>query len=1351
MAAFAQQVIWTALPDDVARGELRVSVTVSPRLTVADAAAAELSRFPAWLDWPKTVSASRFTVVFDGRELEARVVSKPESRTWKAIFTRDTLVLGHAFQDLSGRPLIAYPMAALQQRLRDLVVEVARDRSDSLPDGEYLHDRLQDLARAPSGTALLEDLVGPGGDKYLQELRGVGQADLALFHAYHAPFTEKPGKKPDRATARSLEKAMDFHRLVAALGQYRRLLRETGLVVDLMVDAGSNPVKGPLSVRVDWPAGRGVDTRPDGAPEVMAQFDGKTFEALARGRHITGRRLDLGDARYAPVQLDIDGGIIKLTGTGVSMAARRVNESLSGDLARKDTEPTGLPTLRSTGIVMAEAGRAESLAARLADAAGFEQALCKRGPIRLYAEDVTRGYHVDVEVDRRWHSLCRTTVSYAMTNDGLVLSEKDVEGIVQLGVTEPPPGAPAALNRVMRFSEGLFHWDGWSLAAPRPGLALSPAGEPQRPGMQASGLPVHAEIKALPGSLPRLRFGATYRMRMRLVDLAHNAESWAAQDAAGASAKITYRRFEPVAPPAAALVRSGKTVDKPSHGASLLRMVIRSGAGEEDSPTPDVDLRMLFPPRSSVEMAERHGVLDGRGGRPRADLYALIAGRDADLDEVQAGDPEDKLTYPVADQGATTAPWLPDPAAARARVTLARCRPRLGGAGGPTLSDGFRKEIPSGADWPDQRPWMLRLHQDPDDLPLFLANQWDSLDLAGRVRWDDRRRMLSVSLPKAEIVRVSLSHMLEGEAELSSLWGIAAWLKEELSGDAYHGIASRIRDGDHWAFTPALEIELVHATQRPLVRPHPVMNSMPGRLPGNTGAEVVLSSVCHPESTAELMLEGRWIEPRDNGGAEPLAEWGGATAVRWPLDDAQQGPGELTLSGRHRFGDTRYRRVRYRLRGTSRFAEYFAPEIRDDPKRNSLVSAEVVTHVRNAAPPPPPKVVRSVPVFERLRGETDVWRAVWRRAGLRVYLERPWFETGFGEMLAAVLPAGMGAQPAEVDAGTAPETYWAGDPIWTPHGDAGKVTSAAPDMAAFPTRARSDDGPDERWPDSFPMAERDLSGGYPSYTGLSLPDENGQAIMTVDAAGHPVSWDPEQGLYYADLMMRTGRVYQPFVSLSVARLHPVSLDGCHLSPALRLEPQQVLPERLIIASLNPETGWLIRVFGHLHDQADFGAEDLPDRPRRNVIRVEVQRAACPEPKATTNGDEVGTEPDELDWETVEDGISADPPHLKVIDPSSAFTVPAAFTAAKLFPGKEGALREAVQAFIEEQPTRLYSRRFRVPGAGGTERPSLGDRPVHLWRIRVTEWERHVSDSGVGPLDQTPGDNERLVFAETIEV
>ena len=89
-----------------------------------------------------------------------------------------------------------------------------------------------------------------------------------------------------------------------------------------------------------------------------------------------------------------------------------------------------------------------------------------------------------------------------------------------------------------------------------------------------------------PGSLPRLRFGRSYRFRLRAVDLAGNGPTLAEADAkvgpaapdltapATGAAAIRYLRFEPVAAP---VLAPRAPYDE---GASLLRLVIRSNASQ---------------------------------------------------------------------------------------------------------------------------------------------------------------------------------------------------------------------------------------------------------------------------------------------------------------------------------------------------------------------------------------------------------------------------------------------------------------------------------------------------------------------------------------------------------------------------------------------------------------------------------------------------------------------------------------------------------------------------------------------------------------------------------------------------
>ena len=77
-------------------------------------------------------------------------------------------------------------------------------------------------------------------------------------------------------------------------------------------------------------------------------------------------------------------------------------------------------------------------------------------------------------------------------------------------------------------------WDGWSLSAPRAGLPLSrhpDAPDPDRPETLPAAVPNDPQTAmglsfastVVPGSLPRLRFGRSYRLRLREVDLVGGA------------------------------------------------------------------------------------------------------------------------------------------------------------------------------------------------------------------------------------------------------------------------------------------------------------------------------------------------------------------------------------------------------------------------------------------------------------------------------------------------------------------------------------------------------------------------------------------------------------------------------------------------------------------------------------------------------------------------------------------------------------------------------------------------------------------------------------------------------------
>ena len=102
----------------------------------------------------------------------------------------------------------------------------------------------------------------------------------------------------------------------------------------------------------------------------------------------------------------------------------------------------------------------------------------------------------------------------------------------------------------------------------------------------------------------------------------------------------------------------------------------------------------------------------------------------------------------------------------------------------------------------------------------------------------------------------------------------------------------------------------------------------------------------------------------------------------------------------HQFGDTRHRRVRYKAIATSRFKEYFTGSnltfTRD--------SDSTLVNVPSSARPASPDVVYVIPIYgSEQQTTTDVKVDVRRGNGLRVYLQRPWYSSGEGELLGVIL------------------------------------------------------------------------------------------------------------------------------------------------------------------------------------------------------------------------------------------------------------------------------------------------------------------------------------------------------------
>jgi hypothetical protein len=1331
MANHTQRVIWTALPTGCDGKVLHLTALASLRLGHDGPGIEPLKAWPDMLDWATRVRGARFTVRFAGQAARATPVSAPDAAVWAALFPGDTPVRGHGFEDRRGTRILSYPVARVHDFVAEVYGALGLASDDELPDKRDVLRPLLPLARGAGGKNLQAEVLAQLGSTARQAFAGVAGA-FALQEVYTMPLASidpvagsylKKGPDDPRENAKwrqhrftalpkasELAELVDFHARLSALNQYPRLLRLAGLAIDLEVRASALPA-GPLTealtVEVAWAstpqAESGVHTHEDGRPRTITYRDDPRFEAVPKSPSfpIANGFLVL-DERFRLLQMDVDGAGIKLRNTAISYLR-------STQTSAEKTDPGGVPTLRTAGLQLVETDRHLRLNQAFERSGEMNDALEGGAPVELFAEDLVRGYHVDVLDHSRsapWRSLCRRDGRYELLNAGTSLAVEDEEGMVRLGAQEAADETDPAFQKLVKIGETVFAWSGWSLSAPRPGLAVGIDDTPEASENTAPpGLPLESAFTVRPGSLPALRFGHDYRVRVRLADLAGNARRLRDGDTdmhPEASAPHTYRRFEPVLPPAPALVDGPGGLERPHDGESMARLAIRSFNETEADNTVATSAsarRHLVPPRTSHVMAEQHGMLDDGAGRPDPALYAMLALRDANLAEVQVlhEDPltasSDLVGYSAGPEDLAT-PYLPDPLALAAVLRF---------DGDPKQAPTERVEVHyyGAAPWPDALPFRLRIFEG-----------------VGSPTFDASTRTVNVPLPKAEVLRVRVSHLLKSiHLDQMAIWEM---MRRHVTANAplLAQLRTHAERGEHWMLTPWVELELVHAVQRPLVRPA-LLSISATRALGDTTAQVRYTSPVHAKSTDKLELTGRWVEPSDvpaEGAPRVLNQSGPAFEER--LSRGSAPGGTISTHGPHAFGDTRYRRVAYRLEAPTRFREFMPSAIRSDPARTRVVSEEQVALVPNAAVPPAPEIVELVPTFGWTRSKTTNGMSSFRSGGgLRVWLRRPWYTSGFGEML-GVLVARPGATRQQITGPLAKfVTQWGADPIWR----SGSIAAASPPLTAFPNRITGGPIPAGRSPAFVPDEERGLPNPLPILANLPLPESGG---ARVDVAAHPVQFDAERDLYYCDVQVRPGSAYYPFVRLALSRFHPVSAPGAHLSPAVIGDYMQLAPDRLLRLTRGAANRIKLELYGHSYTRSPFKQEfpRLDDRP---VIRYELQRRD-PNLSGDVAWQRVDPSPGPLVFEPIL--VARTAPVLRMMANE--------FTAA---PIAEFA-RISLDLFVQLTPPLMWETTVQLPRI-----PAGED-----WRVMVFEYERHSIDRDRPPRPADAADPSlRLVYAEAL--
>lgn len=1245
-----QTLVWTVLPNgvDPVDGSLLVSLLVSPRLEPAGAPR-RLETFPDFAGpnatrWTQTVRAAKYRFrygakLFDcaGADLDARV-DLPDDASWDALLRPDTLVRDHTFKDRTATTVVSFDTVAAHGLLQQTYRDIAGTGSD-LPTVATLlaNPTIQTLVGAVARTDRESHNEKTGlrridaiFDQYRADgfkSRGPLERLLHTFQLFHTP-PSKPGTQKytpaqvgagdprlaaewqtfERAqlpAATAFAKMFDFHEIVSAMQQYPRLLRRLGLVLDFRIPKGvfTQSPDALLSVEVTLASGAQGVTRKSVNARTHARLATRVFEPVptpnggAAQSYAIDRGLLRPDERLFVLQADVDGGMHKLINFARTLLLKQ-DADRQVDPVTKLPVRAGLPGLRNGGMSLVHRGRGPALGKVFARSkATNTAAMAAAASPELWWEDLVLGFRADAwdRTTKRWRSLCERVSQYELDGGAVTIPDVLEESTIRMAATSAADGSRPDL---VYLHETIVTWAGWSLAARAPINVVGKDDTVTDPNADIPpGMRLATTFAAAPGSLPRLRYGRSYALRARVVDLAGNSlppnpEDYADEHPEDRAAP--YLRFDPVPAPNLALVRSGAGVEGPLEGESMDLLAIRTFNDVFNDPTPSAQKarRFAVPQRTNVREAELHGMLDA-GGKLDPSTFGMLAAQDKELTSHvislpgPLGTADSPAEYAVLDEGGAL-PYLPDPMSETIAARFLH-HPKIA----PTKVIDIPL-YPSGS-WPTAVPFQITVYESATDAPSY----------------DAGAHTLLVPLAKAGRATVRLSSRLTPDA-LEKL-GVWRWL-------ATPGLAGQAREGKLWALTPWRDIEVVHAVQRPLLLPDILSVSL-HRNRGNTYVVPTVRSVCSIASTARVDLRAAWNEPRDaDTGGRNLAKTDTATTVKitdptmygashdvQPVttlpglaehvipapDQIEIGPGKFRAPTRmHEFGDTRYRRIEYWYDATTRFREYLPTEVLTDAigpglrlpteKRIMVTGQKMRTWVPSSATPPAPKVLYVVPTFEWIRttDNAGTQSSMRRGGGVRVYLDRPWNETGYGEMLAVVLLPG--ATPA-ADANGAPYkscvTQWGNDPAWKSPFVAGQ----SPKRTDFPL-ARFQADPTGAWLPAFaPIEEADQQSGPFQVTNLSLPGTDALPGPGVDIAPHDVFFDADRQLWYCDIELNPGLSYFPFVRFALARYQPTSVAGTHLSNVVMADFMALTPTRwLSVAPGASPVTHRVAVYGNTH-------------------------------------------------------------------------------------------------------------------------------------------------------------------------
>lgn len=1019
--------------------------------------------------------------------------------------------------------------------------------------------------------------------------------DFAQLKNFHGLYDKKevknysPVQKPD----------FEFHDILSIIAGYPQLMRKLGLVFDLefalpaTMPAYIEPTLRIAFSGINFTTATTVSCPATAYTKTSAGF----YIKPSVGSLIEKGHLKLNTDAFTVFQVDTDGAGLKLCQMIDNLQLKRAkhifyavdnfipSEQLIPAFNNEAPSKEGLPVNRTAGIAVAKNGMATATYQKFLRLNSLKPALVAAGmaPAGLtganasfvlpnevmYADDLNLGYRMDVQPEGtggKWFSLHKRNNKYSFINsDNKYIEIPGMpadEGYIQIGAAEEDTES----GKQLKIGEAIARWEGWSLSVPPPGSALNepmldkdeihdksnPAAAQKEAAKYKAPLTNDFKLNVTPsvekGTLPMLRFGKKYAIKIRTVDIAGNSvdHNFTPENAAQAVVNnIRYMRYEPADTP---FILLG---NKMKDGESSEMMVIRSNenisvedyentiGGNKYIP---IAVRHVKPPRCTVERATTHGMFDqgfGEGNAAKAASYyqKIIADKDPLFKEednspnLQVFDPNQQL-LPVE--------YLADPMAAGVTFFIAASDPN------PKLPDPevvtrrisfyFDEQVTTAAqqnktvttdEWLNPRTFRILLKEGNPAL-----------------NWDAGSRTLTVTLQKGVIFRMNYASFWRTD-ELIKLSGILDMMGMNNLNNA---VGKRIAGGQHWMFSPWRQLSFVHAVQQPIStddtgKKYPaIVNMVPERDYGDNFSWLNTQLLVHGPSTGQFDLDAEWqdwIDDVNEPGPQVIdvkAKVFHFTTLYQVLDYVF---GNIVKNNpfpaiKHTFNDTKHRFVNYHPIATTRYREYFFTLIKEKGTAFKLTTqgpAMEKVNILSSARPVAPQVEYVIPTFEWNRTTTGKKTVTGRVSGLRVYLKRPWYSSGEGEQLAVVLYMKAITDNLPGSDKTV-YTTWGTDPAKLSAALPNGITPTANDFVNLKNENKA----------------------YPISTA-----EHPTAKVAV--AAFDVKYDAERQLYYADIMFNIGTAYYPFVRLALAayQKHSVRKDNtdCCLSPIVQPDYIQI--------------------------------------------------------------------------------------------------------------------------------------------------------------------------------------------------